>query len=72
MAMQALRTGRTADEGQRVDDGANIHSSVAYPDWLSLAHSLLSGRVTGSCLGRCDKQCQTARTHAVLSGDRQQ
>lgn len=47
-------------------------SSVAYPDCPSLAHSLLSGRVTGSCLGQCDKQFQTARTHAILSGDRQQ
>ena len=57
---------------QGADDGANILSAVAYPDCPSLAHSGLSGRVTGSCLGQCDKQCQAARTHAVLPGDRQQ
>jgi len=72
VATKVLRTGWNADEGQKADDGANTPSSVAYPGCPGLAHSLLSGRVTGSCLGQCTKQCQTARTHAVLSGDRQQ
>lgn len=72
VATKVLRTGQNAGEGQRSDDTADIPSSVAYADCLSLAHSLPSGRVTSSCLGRCGKQCQTARTHTVLSAGGQQ